>query len=845
VQPCSNHNQSSNEALRSPTSLGNSSFGIGSLLQISKTISGLSSFQIEKNAEALDQLASEVEIQLDRLGGDDDEGYNRALAQHRSAMWLLEELKTIASGVVKELKDLQKSSGESITLSKSWRGRIQSVKDDSLRSSRKFDSSILDLNRIEEPAKDLRKSQAEFNTLELLSKVLTIRKPEPATVPLDSSIQLFLEVRGNAHEFTPEAELWERFLLSDQSAREKKAILNWLEGCSKESDADLDTIVSQLEASAGTGKGTWSHGFLHTRERIKAEKRRRAVETFLESPTLRTKENTEPLVTQLDPDAPTRQDRSLEKPDDYYDRSLWLACFAMVRRGMSWEEIRDWCEAHKEGWRAVTFGMAVEKQESKTGLSGPQAGLLWRQMCLAAARHTGYDIYQRAVYGLLAGDIKSVDLACRTFDDLTYARYNALLIRSFEEFLQKSYGSRFSTALNQKFPALNSTLTEEELDIHPSEYIYKITNNPICVKEAKDPIKIIQASIIGDDFQRLITHLGVIMAYRANKDHPSRLLPPLSEYPFNPRYECIADDFDAIRLVVHIFAVYEYSGYHFPSDIRDGIIENVLVAYMDFLRLQRKIELIPTYIGLLEEDRRHTSLAVILADITDRQEQETLVKLIMEQEINMARIVTEQYNYAASLMGFLDEGWHAIQSFDILEATEDPRWPGYRIRRDLQVETDLTADEERLVRSVEWFNYVESQWRETFYGLSFAMRAFLLGGMFNGALAITKRVPYRAMSMTKSNQYLGKDVDVFDYTAEATEEEKPQLRRSTRAASRQVSESIIESPKTEEEKEERQFMIELMQSQCRQFREMQQLCLALENIGLWRDLEQIVDTRPL
>jgi nuclear pore complex protein Nup107 len=757
-------------------------------------------------------------------------------------MWLLEELRTVSGGVVKELKDAQKP-GDS--LSKSWRGRIQSVKDQSLRSSRKFDSSILDLNRIDEPAKDLRKVQAELNTWELLQRVIAIRKPEPTGVPLDSSIQLFLEVRGLAHEFTPEAELWERFLLSDPSAREKKAVLDWLEMCAKDSDIDLDSIIAQLQSSAGIGKGTWSHGFLHTRERIKAEKRKKSVDTFLESPTLRTSENTEPLVTQLDPDAPTRQDRSLEKQDDYYDRALWLACFAMLRQGLSWEEIREWCEAHKEGWRAVSFGMAVEKQESKTGLAGPQAGLLWRQMCLAAARHSGYDVYQRAVYGLLAGDIKSVDAACRSFDDLVYVRYNALLIRSFEEFLQKSFDSRFSTALNQKFPALNSTLTEEELDLHPSEYVYKIASNSICANDTMDPIKVIQASIIGDDFQRLIAHLGIIIAHRANRNGPSRLLPPLPEYHFNERYECIADDFDAIRLVVHIFAIYEYSGYEFPVQIREGTIENVIVAYMDYLRLQRKIELIPTYAGLLDEERRHVTLGVILADITDRQEQQTLFKLVDEQEVNMARIVTEQYNYAASVMGFLDDGWKPIQSFDILEATDDPRWPGYRIKRDFQVETDMTADEERLVRSVEWFIHVDSQWKETFYGLSFAMRAFLLGGMFNGALAITKRIPYSAMSIDKSKPYLGRSVDVFSDPGDEVEEEKPQLRRSTRTTSRQVSETISEPPRTEEEREERQFMLDLMRSQCRQFREMQQLCLALENIGLWKDLEEQVDAQPL
>ena len=101
------------------------------------------------------------------------------------------------------------------------------------------------------------------------------------------------------------------------------------------------------------------------------------------------------------------------------------------------------------------------------------------------------------------------------------------------------------------------------------------------------------------------------------------------------------------------------------------------------------------------------------------------------------------------------------------------------------------------------------------------------------------------MSIDKSKPYLGRSVDVFSDPGDEVEEEKPQLRRSTRTTSRQVSETISEPPRTEEEREERQFMLDLMRSQCRQFREMQQLCLALENIGLWKDLEEQVDAQPL
>jgi nuclear pore complex protein Nup107 len=513
--------------------------------------------------------------------------------------------------------------------------------------------------------------------------------------------------------------------------------------------------------------------------------------------------------------------------------------FAMLRRGLSWEQVRDWCEERREGWRAVSFGMAADTQMSTTGLGGPQAGLLWRQMCLAAARHSGYDIYQRAVYGLLAGDINSVDPACRSFDDLLYTRYNALLIRSFEDWLCKAFPDMFTALLHQKFPGLTSAVSEEELEMEPSDYIFKVVNHPSCVQEGSEPMKVLQASIIGDDFQRLITNLGIILAHKANPDgqRSSRLLPPMEGLTFQERYACLAEDFDVIRMVVHIFAIYEYTGYEFPDPFRFEVIEYVIIAYIDYLRIQRKIEAIPTYSALLSNQRKHSTLGVVLVDITDVGEQKELIGLIKQQDVNLARVITEQYLYAADLMDLMSgDDWRPVERFNVLEETDDPRWPGYRIKRDFKPEP-LSFEEDRLVRSVEWYLHVDSMWKETFYGMAFAMRGLLLSGMFNGALEITKRVAYKAVSLAKTPQYLGRSVDVFEEEAEMVSEEPGSLpRRSTRASSRQLSEAPVREAPSEEDR----FRLNMLRSQARQYREMQQLTLAMEQIAFCKDFEEII-----
>ena len=174
--------------------------------------------QLERFAEILDQTKDELDEQVAEYGDDEDSVLR---ARHDAGMWLLTELKEVSTAISSRVEQQYSKEGKD-PLSKTWRGRIQGVKDQN-RSSRRFDSSLLGLTQTDEPSlQDLRKVQAEQNTWDLLQQVLEIRKPKPTGVDIDVSIQLYLDVRGAAHQYTPETELWERFLLSDASASGKE-----------------------------------------------------------------------------------------------------------------------------------------------------------------------------------------------------------------------------------------------------------------------------------------------------------------------------------------------------------------------------------------------------------------------------------------------------------------------------------------------------------------------------------------------------------------------------------------------------------------------------------------------
>lgn len=198
---------------------------------------------------------------------------------------------------------------------------------------------------------------------------------------------------GNVHRYTSEAELWDRFLLTDDVARERDLVRRWLEQTVEHQASDVTGIAEELETKAGRGKGLWSHGWMHTRETIKHEKRLRAwpEPDALPLPTLRRKDNNEALVTSLDPDAASRQNRALEQADAFAERALWITCWEMLRRGRSWQEVSEWCEQHHEPWRASVIG----KSSDPTDVT---SNAVWRRMCYLASQSDSCSDFEAAVY---------------------------------------------------------------------------------------------------------------------------------------------------------------------------------------------------------------------------------------------------------------------------------------------------------------------------------------------------------------------------------------------------------------------------------------------------------------
>lgn len=139
-------------------------------------------------------------------------------------------------------------------------------------------------------------------------------------------------------------------------------------------------------------------------------------------------------VWELDPDAPTRQEASLEDEDADGELRLLQVLWAWLRKGEI-QNAQQACEDAGQPWRAASLGGAEEAWDPKIdGLPavdgdesmvdvdliskarGNRRRELWKRMCYALSQREDINEYERAIYGLLSGDVDSVRLSMARCD---------------------------------------------------------------------------------------------------------------------------------------------------------------------------------------------------------------------------------------------------------------------------------------------------------------------------------------------------------------------------------------------------------------------------------------------
>ncbi|KAF3003453.1 Nucleoporin nup84 [Curvularia kusanoi] len=819
-----------------------------------------------------DRVGKEVEKFAERVDYWHTHGTDSAIAKHQATVNMVGQFRDVAESQVNELKRTSGAENQG-ALNKSTRRRVQNMREGSFGQS--FQSIVpsvesstpLDSTSVQE----LRQWQAELATWELLQIIIDHYHPEPGK-DVEAEKRWRLDEVGGNKRYSPNSEIWDRFLLEDDQAKEKDLILRWLEQTAQDSESDIESITAVLEEKSGKGAQTWTSGWLDTKSKIKQAKRMEGSDRPLKpsSSILKTADQTQQLVTQLDPDAPARQKRVLEKSDEFYEKALWLVCYEMMRRGVPWNEICEWALERNEAWRGVSIGAAYESYTpGSPNIAGESVGYLFRRMCFYAAQGTRLP-YEGAVYGLLSGDLDKVREVARTWDDHLYAHYNALLLSRFDSYLQRQYPARVTQSLSQRFVFHDAVANLGEWSNSSRSVISALKQHKASSALAIAPMKLLQGALIGQSMEELVYNVGVaLVEMLQGEDRSGNLMvhPDSPEYDRGPKaasgqptatadecYQILASDPHAFRTLVHIFiALRRGLGLLDVEDRSQRLaMDNVIAAYIEFLRLGKRIQLIPLYAAQLEQTRQSYTLARVLPDIKNREEQRNCIALLDLYRVDTVEVVAQSFLLAFNQSGFIhfDEEGNAvitkpIKRFRLLETTEyieqNKRilWPGQRIRAKFDG-SEVEPEDEGIIDAVYWYNYLSKEIDATFEHLKNALTIFLLNGRFAAAEKMIEEVNVECLSLSRTEALCGYP---FDFTAAGTEEQDEHALHAHRETLSREARSRLPVSELPTPDQHENLVLNLRAASA-PFYDLQQIVRLIAMFREWRAREQeVIDAR--
>ena len=644
--------------------------------------------QVEEFAENLDRLSSRI----------------RPSAQKtvETVLPFIEAYKRISNDTVRRLRKAHNPQRQ-----EDWKKRLRNSTARASRAPNQAD----DDERLasQSSAQDMTTWESEEQTWTLLSLMLQIQHPPSKTSKqnYDSATTIHRPANDSGtHQFSSEQAIWSAYLAENDIAWERHLVTGWLQQCADESGPDIESVVEELEQGADRGDGLSAHGWLYSKEKIKAQKRLRSGQV---PDTMTTSDKSRPLITQLDPDAISRQSRSVEQQDRCFEQAIWRACWEMVRRGKDWAFIRDWCKERVEGWRAVIM---LGDPRSSPGTNSLQTRSLWRKACSVASLHSEVDRYENAVYGALSGNLTSVLKVCKTWEDAVFSYYNCYLIRGFDEYISRALPRRVSPSLQQTFEIADTF----PRSMSGTKIIEKTYKDLTSAGKSPQTIQMVQGSLIAQRFLDFVALHGSILLNSSLSGPNAKIFPDrkVKGFPQNIGTTMSLESYDILRMLTHMLFIFYDLGYTYPAIDNQIGAESIVVAYIDFLGKAGKLALLPSYASRLRRETAIYCLARQFPRIRDNQDRSDVLKLAGESGMDVNQLLVQQLQLVIGDNANSIGGASPFPALSIMSKMKEDRSQWRHIKFNF-VTAAITDDQIDLIQGLRWY---------------------LLGGTWEGAMSV-------------------------------------------------------------------------------------------------------------
>jgi nuclear pore complex protein Nup107 len=438
--------------------------------------------------------------------------------------------------------------------------------------------------------------------------------------------------------------------------------------------------------------------------------------------------STNKAIRSLDPDAESRGEGKWDSEDSSYAKALHRTLFEYARAG-ELDAAFDLARQADQPWKAASLRGAIlyhqaldsaddmmDGDDFEENVGGNRNRLLWKAVCRKLAASPTLDVYEKALYGSLAGQLQGPLAVSDTWEEHLWAHLNAAFeARIDEAFESEDAKTWWSQEGGGSIKVME--LKSSSGDPHAKETVraelksiferVKGTEKGSVNLQANNLYHVVQEAVILDGVDELLIHVE------------SRL--PEMRATLEPkRYVHVA------RFFSHLIIYFRLLHRPLPASTCNSILRH----YVEALEHAGEDELVAMYASSLERESAEETYARFLASLNidmPLAERQTALLRAKEHSLDTASVarLVVQIIFGEAYPAIAMQTLTAAHGFDPLAA----------------LNTELTEVEARLISAIDWLTFDESTRADAVFQSNALMRLFLSSGKLHAARTTLYSLP--------------------------------------------------------------------------------------------------------
>lgn len=463
------------------------------------------------------------------------------------------------------------------------------------------------------------------------------------------------------------------FFEQNSEIRQSQLIVDWLENCALEKVESLRNNIKFFSDRAAGWENT-----LH-----KLQNRESA--SLFGGPD-------RPMVDEIDPDAAVRQNKTIDDLDKEDESRLLQTVFVYIRAGRL-QESQDICREHGQAWRAATLEgwklhhdpnfESVGEEGQIRAVEGNPYRDIWRNVCWNMAAEPRYDPYEKAVYGILSGNLRAVLPVCKGWLDFLWAHFKVLVDIKVEQELRthKLSGRRME----------NMPVEFWDQSSDPESVFRRMEAYDDISKEGLDWYHVLQKWIILGDTEKLIEVMAAWV-----------------------RQERVRVPQHLLRFMSHLVLFLRTT----QRNVREDQCNVILEAFVEDLIHGDYKDLVAHYVATLPPDAQVIWYARFLEGVEDKDERQRCLDLAGDARLDIPQITK-----------LVVENIRSRSAVDFSQ------------NLDQKIDSSISEGDRKKIDALDWLVFDQSQRAEAMNQANAVMRSFTAIKKLHAAKEVFNKLP--------------------------------------------------------------------------------------------------------